>query len=93
MVYTTYILHSISLDKYYIGHTGEDVEERLRKHLSNHDGFTAKAKDWTIVLTEGYETKEQAYARERVIKGWKSKKMIQKLIAQSSSAGSEHPDL
>jgi putative endonuclease len=40
-----YILYSKELNQYYIGHTSESLEERLRKHLSNHTGFTAKAKD------------------------------------------------
>ena len=52
-----YILYSKILDQYYIGHTGEDLEERLRKHLSNHKGFTAKVKDWTIVYYETFEEK------------------------------------
>ena len=75
-----YILYSGSLDKFYIGHTCEDVNERLRKHLSNHNGFTGKAKDWELVYTEDFETKSEAYARECKIKNWKSKKRIQKLI-------------
>ncbi|MGE8553535.1 MAG: GIY-YIG nuclease family protein [Chryseobacterium jejuense] len=40
-----YILYSESLEKYYIGHSCDDLQERLRKHLSNHKGFTSKAKD------------------------------------------------
>jgi putative endonuclease len=39
-----YILHSTQLDKFYIGHTTENLQERLRKHLSTHSGFTSKAK-------------------------------------------------
>ena len=54
MNYTFYILYSSSLDRYYIGHTGEDVEERLRKHLTHHKGYTSKAQDWQIVYTEKY---------------------------------------
>lgn len=80
-MYYTYILYSKDLDKFYVGHTGEDLEERLRKHLSNHDGFTAKAKDWVIVYSENFITKEEAYRREREIKSWKSKSRIQKLYA------------
>ncbi|WP_435254320.1 GIY-YIG nuclease family protein [Tenacibaculum sp. A30] len=34
MSYFVYILYSKTLDKYYIGSTN-DVENRLRKHLSN----------------------------------------------------------
>jgi putative endonuclease len=88
MPFIVYILHSSTLDSYYIGHTGDDMNERLRKHLSNHSGFTARAKDWNIVHTESFDTKTDAYAREREIKNWKSKKRIQNLIA-----GSKHSDL
>ncbi|MCB9019399.1 MAG: GIY-YIG nuclease family protein [Chitinophagales bacterium] len=41
---TFYILYSKDLDRYYIGHTCDQIEERLRKHLSNHKGFTAMTK-------------------------------------------------
>ena len=61
---TFYILNSGSLDKFYIGHTTEAVEERLRKHLSDHTGFTSKAKDWQVVYTETFASKELAYRRE-----------------------------
>jgi putative endonuclease len=93
MEFRLYILYSECLGKYYIGHTGDDVRERLRKHLSDHDGFTATAKDWEIVYTESYEAKADAYSREREIKNWKSKKMIQRLIDKHGSAGLGHPDL
>jgi putative endonuclease len=53
-----YILYSTDADKYYIGHTTEPMQERLRKHLSDHDGFTAKYKDWIVVYTEEYATKK-----------------------------------
>jgi predicted GIY-YIG superfamily endonuclease len=42
-----YILRSETLQKYYLGHTGDTLEERLRKHNSNHKGFTGRADDWT----------------------------------------------
>ena len=51
--------------------------------MTNHKGFTGKAKDWEIVYTESYTTKEEARKRELQIKGWKSKRMIEKLISQS----------
>jgi putative endonuclease len=77
-----YILHSKILEKFYIGHTTESLEERLRKHLSDHSGFTSKAKDWRVVYFEVYETKSLAYKRELEIKKWKSSKRIQKLIEE-----------
>ncbi|WP_309876918.1 GIY-YIG nuclease family protein [Chryseobacterium sediminis] len=85
-----YILHSKSLDKFYIGHSCESLQERLRKHLSDHKGFTAKAKDWIIVYHETFDSKALAYKREREIKAWKNKSKIQKLINASNDI--EHPD-
>jgi putative endonuclease len=79
-MYTFYILFSPSTDKYYIGHTGDDPKERLRKHLRNHDGFTSTKKDWIIVYSECFELKTEAYRREREVKAWKSKVRIRKLI-------------
>ena len=68
-----YILYSSKTDKYYVGHTCEDINERLRKHNSNHKGFTGKSKDWEVVYTEKYTLKTQAYKRELEIKSWKSR--------------------
>jgi putative endonuclease len=86
--YYFYVLHSETLDKFYIGHTS-NLEERLRKHNSNHKGFTGKVNDWEIVYLEGFSTKELAYERERKVKKWKSSKRIKELISKN---GSKHPD-
>ncbi len=79
-----YILFSQSLDRFYVGSTELLPEERLKKHLNNHSGFTAKAKDWTIVFREEFQTITQARSREVQFKKWKSKTMIQKLIESQS---------
>ncbi|HEX7902563.1 MAG TPA: GIY-YIG nuclease family protein [Chitinophagaceae bacterium] len=84
-MFTTYILYSKSLDKYYIGFTGGDIEGRLSKHLCNHRGFTAKAKDWVVVYTEIFFSKDEAMQREQQLKGWKSKIRLQELIAKNST--------
>ena len=70
-MYTHYILYSIAADKFYVGHTSEDIQERIRKHLSNHDGFTFHFKDWKLMYTENFETKSEAYQRELEIKTFK----------------------
>mgnify|MGYP003392525960 CR=1 FL=1 len=57
-MYFCYILYSKSIDHFYIGHTGEDPHERLRKHLSDHKGFTSRAKDWIIVYSETFPDKK-----------------------------------
>jgi putative endonuclease len=80
MHFTVYILYSNSIDKYYIGFTGDDLQERLRRHNSDHKGFTGRKADWVIVHTEIFTTKAAALKREKEIKKWKSRKMIQQLI-------------
>ncbi len=78
-MYYFYILYSKTRDRFYVGHTG-DLKDRLRKHNTNHKGFTGKTKDWKIMYSEEYTTKSEAYFRERQVKGWKSRKAIEKLI-------------
>jgi putative endonuclease len=68
MNYTVYILFSAQLTKYYVGVTSLSIEERLRYHLSTHDGYTSKAKDWIIIYTIEIEDKITAYGLERNIK-------------------------
>jgi putative endonuclease len=78
-----YILYSQSLDQYYVGHTSESLQERLRKHLTNHFGFTGKTKDWIVIYFEEFETKSLAYKRELEVKKWKSRIRVEKLIKES----------
>ena len=83
-----YILFSSSKSKFYLGHTCDNLSDRLRRHNSDHKGFTGGVGDWKIVYTEEYQEKAQAYQREREVKRWKSRKRIERLIG---SAGSKHP--
>jgi putative endonuclease len=81
MIYIVYIIYSSHLDRYYIGFTGDSLVSRLNKHNSTHKGFTGKNHDWTVVYSETFATKKEAMARERQIKSWKSRRMIEKLIS------------
>lgn len=78
-----YILYSENLDKFYVGYTSIALTERLKKHLSNHRGFTSKAKDWRIEYFEEYAIKKEAIAREKEIKSWKSSVKIKELIQKN----------
>ena len=77
---TFYILYSAKIDRYYIGYTTESMTDRLQKHLRNHSGFTGQTKDWLVVYTEIFSSSSEAFARERAVKGWKSRKKIEALI-------------
>ena len=87
--FKVYILFSAKLNKYYVGYTGDDLSERIRRHNSNHKGYTGKSDDWVMKYYESFNSRPEATAREKMIKSWKSRKLIEKLIDQ----GSEHPDL
>ena len=87
MKFYMYILYSSLKNKYYIGFSWDDLVERIRKHNSNHKGFTGNTGDWKLVYKEKFQIKGEAMKREKEIKSWKSRKMIVKLI------GLKHPDL
>jgi len=78
-MYYCYILYSAIKERYYVG-SCEDVQSRLKKHNTNHSGFTGNAGDWRIKWTEEHPDKSTALKRESQIKAWKSRKMIEKLI-------------
>ena len=89
MVYHVYILFSKKKDRYYVGYTSDNLQERLRRHNSNHKGFTGKPADWIIVYSEQFDDKVTAMRREAEIKRWKSRKRIEQLIMQAQRR-SEH---
>ena len=82
-----YILYSKVMNRFYVGFTADELQERIRKHNTNHKGFTGGKADWELKYFESYLTKSEAMMREKQIKGWKSRKLIEKLIESS-----EHPD-
>ena len=88
MSFYCYILFSVSKNKYYVGFTAGNLEDRIKKHNSNHKGFTGKTGDWMLVYFEKFNDKVDAINREKYIKKQNSRKFIEKLIP-----GSEHPDL
>ncbi len=75
----TYILYSPDRDRFYVSYTCDDLNNRLRKHNSNHKGFTGK-NNWEIVYYEEFDSKTEALAREREVNKWKSRKRIEALI-------------
>tara|TARA_R110002050_G_scaffold25026_4_gene66849 strand:- start:503 stop:787 length:285 start_codon:yes stop_codon:yes gene_type:complete len=81
MIHYLYILHSQSIDKYYVGESA-DVNLRLDLHNSHHfkKGFTNAASDWAIKLTFECSLKNDALYLEKFIKRMKSKKFTMKII-------------
>ncbi|MBW0176316.1 GIY-YIG nuclease family protein [Sediminibacterium sp.] len=84
MTQKTYILFSASKNRFYIGCTGDDLSQRIRRHNTNHRGFTGNSGDWILMYHEEFLTKKEALGREREIKAWKSKVKILALIKKLS---------
>lgn len=80
MPHFVYILNSLKDKKYYIGETA-DVAARLLFHNSGRQRSTKNRIPFIIILTEQFETREQALQREKQIKSWKGGNSFRKLIS------------
>ena len=78
-MFKVYILKSKTNDKYYVGYT-EDLDKRLIRHNGKLVKATKSGVPWTIIYTESFNTKSEAYRRERQIKSYKGGKAFKKLI-------------
>jgi putative endonuclease len=77
-MYYTYILISLKNNRYYIGST-DNLKRRLSEHNSGKVVFTRSYAPWEVYYFEEYQTRNQAFSREKQIKAWKSRSMIEKL--------------
>ncbi len=75
-----YIIFSRAIDKFYIGQTSDDLYERIRRHNTNHNGYTGRANDWELVYKKEFTQKSMARKIELQVKNWKSRNMIEKII-------------
>ena len=85
-MYYVYILKSLIVDRYYIGHTS-DLDKRLGEHNRGKTRSTKAYAPWKIVYTEEFGLKSEAFKREQEIKSFKSGfkfKELQKLESWQS---------
>jgi putative endonuclease len=80
-MYTLYILHSKSIDRFYVGYTN-DFERRISEHNRIKGKFTDAGIPWVLVYSESFASKKVAMNREKFIKSRKSKTFILDLISQ-----------
>lgn len=78
----TYILYSLSIDRYYVGST-DDLEWRLERHNMGWGKYTKRGIPWRLVHYEIFPTKTESLGREREIKKKKSRRHIENLIHQA----------
>ncbi len=77
-----YIIFSKKLDRFYIGVTQSDLNERISKHNNGSYGnhrYTAKANDWELFICIECENIRKATSIEKQIKKMKSSVYIKNL--------------
>ncbi len=62
-------------NSYYTGHT-DNLESRFNQHVSAYfpSCYTAKRLPVSLVFSQAFESREDAFQSERQIKGWSRKK-------------------
>ena len=69
MQFWTYLLRCAD-GSYYVGHT-DDLDLRLAKHQDGtFGGYTSTRRPIALVYSEGFDCRDDAFHRERQIKGW-----------------------
>ncbi|MCJ2188631.1 GIY-YIG nuclease family protein [Novosphingobium beihaiensis] len=69
MAFFTYILRCRD-GSYYVGHT-DDLEHRIAQHQTGAlGGYTARRLPVTFLWADSFQTRDEAFAAERKLKGW-----------------------
>ena len=76
-----YILKSFKNLRYYIGSTN-NIQRRLEEHNSGKSTYTKLIKPFELVFYQEYSTVKEAKQIEYKLKRLKSRKIIEKIIAE-----------
>jgi putative endonuclease len=78
-MYYVYVLKSAILGIYYVGST-DDIDRRIKEHNNGLSKYTKNKGPWVLLYSERYNTLKEARQREKLIKSWKKRTAIEKLI-------------
>ena len=82
MTFHLYILRSQTTGRYYVGQS-QDLAARISYHNANYSKSLRNRGPWQLVYKEEYSTRSEALRREREIKSWKDRRMIERLVSAS----------
>jgi putative endonuclease len=74
-MYTTYILYSSTLKKFYTGHS-QDFVRRLGEHNRGKTSFLKRGIPWTVVFAKEIGTRSEAIKLETSIKKRGAKRFL-----------------
>jgi putative endonuclease len=90
MSYFVYIIESNTCLRYYIGQT-EDLNRRIARHNSGRNKSTKPYIPWELRWWKEYETRSEAVKEERVLKGIKKRKGLEKYVVKNDFRGVAQP--
>ena len=71
--FSTYIITNAKSGTLYVGHT-DNLNERMEQHIAGHyGGFSKRYGLKHLVWQQSFESRNEAFVRERQIKEWKRK--------------------
>jgi putative endonuclease len=82
-MYHVYVLRSTVTGRLYTGSTA-DIQDRLRRHNAGECKATRHGVPWTLVYTEAYPTRAEAFRREQYFKTGRGREELERLIAGST---------
>jgi len=76
-----YIIYSDSIDKFYVGQTG-NIDNRLHFHndFEKNNIWTKRGIPWVLKITIPFKSRTEALKAEKFIKKQKSRKLILNII-------------
>jgi putative endonuclease len=74
-MFVVYVLYSINSDKLYIGFTSNLIA-RFKSHNCLGNEWTKRYRPWMVGHVEFFDTKKQAMAREKKLKGGQGRYFI-----------------
>ena len=80
-MYYVYILKSLKNERYYTGSTN-NIERRMLEHMAGKSKATKYLQPFKLMVVEEYNSRSEAYNRERYLKTGKGREERNKLIAE-----------
>lgn len=84
--YYVYVLKSQPWNRHYIGTTSNPAK-RILTHNSGGNTSTRHGRPWKLIYLEEFQSKTDAWLREKQIKKYKNGEAFRKLINHGSSNG------
>ncbi len=84
-MYYIYVLKSEKDGIRYVG-SGEDYQERLRRHNKGDYRFTKGHRPWRVVYNEKYSSRSEAVKRERFLKSGQGRKLLDNIVGKAAGS-------